>query len=670
MKKLMIVVLGFMFAGSLAMGTALKLDMGLAASGLEPGWERFIDTDSGVTLFDGVKVTVSGASGWRNRTNPDLNGVPNEALWRDFVYSSSNLIITIEGLKPLMKYELSIGAFDIESKTSTPHSADWKVDGVTILSTSFGIPGVPLATLVPSAERNYLMTGMAYSDATGKIVLESSAAADNGGAAYAFVNALVISPIEWAFDPTPADGTLGAALNTTLSWNTGVDPNNPTLPNPQIGMHYLYLTSEPNFVNTTPVSIPAGDPVAATGSYGPLSLDYDGTYIWRVDEGIYVNGVISGAGDPATITGKVWTFETIKSVPVIDTPPASTKVAAGLTAEFTVAFSSLSPAVVTWYKDGAEIVTDSRVTVNTTLSDSTLSIAQADLADEGVYTCTIVNAGGSDESDPVHLAIARLLAHYPFEQNGDDAVGVNDGTAINGMDYAAGIVDVEGQSWAADPNGANYFEVSKDTAYPRAGFGNGLEEFTYAFWVKRDTYGGNGRIFGTFNDATNSAVQLNVTGAGALGCYVRQDGGVFRELNTPADTVSEDQWHHVTFTFDSVRVYCYVDGVARYYIDAFPMSSFTDWQYSMALLARNVRGTVGEYYPGQVDDLRIYNYAMDREAIGQLYYDVTDLLPCINGYPTFDSSGPDGQKDCVVDLYDFADFAANWLNSGLLVPQI
>lgn len=669
MRKMMVAAIGLMFAGSLAMGASpLKLDMGLSASGVEPGWQKFVDTDNGVTLYDGVKVTISGMSGWRNRTNADLNGVLNEPLWRDFVYSSSSMTVTIEGLKPSSLYELSVGSFDIESKTATPHSADWQVNGVTILSTSFGIPGVTLASLVPSADRNYLMSGLVSSDATGTIVLQATPAADNGGGSYAFVNGLVIAQALWAYDPAPADAATGVATATTLTWQTGPDPNNPAQPNPEIGTHYLYLTSgEPNFINVNPVAIPAGSPAGATGSHGPLSLDYDTTYYWRVDEGVDVDGVISGPEDSATITGKVWSFETLKSVPIIVTPPADTKVPAGQTAQFSVEFSSLSPVEVTWYKDGVAVAPDARVTVSTTLTSSTLSVAPADVADEGVYTCGIVNGGGTTATDPVSLAIARLLAHYPFEQNGDDVVGGADGTAAGGMDYAAGIVE----AWAADPNGSNHFEVPAAAAYPRGGYGKGLEEFTYAFWVKRGVYAGNGRIFGTFNDGSHTAVQVNVTGTGTLGCYVRQEGGVARELNTPSSDplLTEDQWHHVAFTFEGTRIRCFVDGVARYYINADPLTDFADWQYSMALAARNVRGAIGERYPGQLDDLRIYNYAMDVEGIGQLYYDVTGEAPCVYGSPAFDTTGPEGVRDCVVDLYDFADFAADWLTSGLLIPQ-
>ncbi len=117
---------------------------------------------------------------------------------------------------------------------------------------------------------------------------------------------------------------------------------------------------------------------------------------------------------------------------------------------------------------------------------------------------------------------------------------------------------------------------------------------------------------------------------------------------------------------------CFVDGVYEYFVDYTefePMVNFADWQYPLTLLARQNRAVVDEFYPGQVDDLRIYNYEMEREAIGKLYYDVTNEPSCVYGSPDLDLSGPEGEPDCVVDLYDFAVFAADWLNSGLYDPQ-
>lgn len=669
MKKKMLAVVWMMLAAGSAFAAPLKLDMGLSSSAVEPGWQQFIETDNGSTLFDGVKVTISGIAGWRYRNSDALSGIPNEQLWRDFVYANSNMVITIEGLKPSIEYELSIGTFDIDSKTNTPRAADWKVGTETILTTSFGIPGVPIATLVPSSTRNYLFSGYAFSDATGKIVMQAYPAPSHNNGAYAFVNGLVIEQSLWAFDPTPDKGAKDQALNTTLEWKTGRDPNDFSMPNPKIRTHYLYISyGDPSFAGVSPISISAGSPVSAIGSYGPLSLNYDDIVYWRVDEGVNVGGVVSGPSDPATIVGRIWSFEVLKSVPILTGSPVSAKVPAGQAAQFTVEFDSISPAMVTWYKNNDPIVPDSRITVDTTDQSSALNINEAQMDDEGAYTCRVLNAGGDFTTDPAYLAISRLLAQYRFEQNCEDSVGDSDGAAVGSMNYAEGIVTLDGQYWAADPNGSTYFLVPASKAYPRAGYGNGLEEFTYSFWVKRGSHVGNGRILGNFNDGTTTAVQINVTGEGALGILVRQENGANREFTTDKDQITEDQWHHVAFTFNSQQVRCYIDGVFRWYVDAYPLPDFADWQYPMAIMARNVRGTVNEPYSGMADDLRIYNYAMDREQVARLYYEVTNIRPCAYGYPALDITGPEGVRDCVVDLYDFAEFAASWLESGLLVP--
>lgn len=44
-----------------------------------------------------------------------------------------------------------------------------------------------------------------------------------------------------------------------------------------------------------------------------------------------------------------------------------------------------------------------------------------------------------------------------------------------------------------------------------------------------------------------------------------------------------------------------------------------------------------------------------------MYYEVTGRSVCILDYaPAYDLSGPAGQEDCVVNLYDLAAFAVQW----------
>ncbi len=645
----------------------VKLDVGTTStSDIEPGWQVFTSTDNGTTVYNGLKFTFTStgsALAYRYRTSTDLNGILNEMLWRDFIFAGSDTDINllIEGLSPNTLYQISIGAFDYDSKTNTPRAADWKVNGETILTTSFGIPGVPIATLLPSAERDYMMSGLAYSDSSGKIELQSARA--GGGTAHAFVNGVIVDQPIWAYDPSPADQSVDVLVDAMLSWKTGPDPNNLSQPNPKIRQHYLYFADDPNLASFTPIVIAAGEPVASTASYDP-TLAMDKTYYWRVDEAVDDGaGGYTAPDDPETIKGKVWTFETVKSLATINTQPASAKSATGGTAVLTVEYSSFSSVSVTWLKDGVAVIPDSRIAVATTAAQSTLTIADVSAADAGGYSCEIANQAGTITSDTAFLATRKLLAHYMFEYDGSDSAGANTAIAVNNMGYTTGIVTADAQIASADPNGNNYFMVPAETAYPRAGFGNGLEECTYAMWVNPGDYTGNGRLFGTFNDGSNTAVQINVTGAGGIGFYIRQEGNVFREFNVTG-VVKKGEWQHLVLSYDGRQQKIYVNGqVQAMSSENNPLTDFADWQYPLVIFARNVRGSINEFYKGQADDFRIYNYALNKEDVARLYYDVTGQRPCIYEVSAFDFTG-----DCVVDLDDFAMFAASWLDSGLFVP--
>lgn len=648
---------------------SLPLQLDFGAGPVQSGFQQFQSTDSGVTLYDGIKVTVSAAAAvsWRYRepsTTPQLNGVPNENLYRDFVYKGStsgyDMTLTIEGLLPNYDYLLTVFSYDYGSNTYY-REAEWLVDSKVVLTTGFGSASIPKEEQIPVTETDYSSSGIVRSDAAGKIVMTSRrGSGDLGNGNYAFVNALIVNVPTMAYSPQPADGATMVPLDTTLSWRTGRDPNAPTQLNSSIGKYYLYFTSDedPNFAEMEPISIPASVPVQETVTYTPTGLDYDEVLHWRVDEGVDLGGgVISGPDDPETIVGFVWSCEMVKSVSVITTQPVFTKINAGETAEFAVQFTSPSPVAATWHKDNQPLTIGGHISVTDTDASSTLTMTHVTTTDIGTYYCVLTNGGGSVQSDTAELSVKRLLAHYEFEQNLQDSAGSNHASVVNGMEYVEGIMG----SYAADPNGGNYGLLTVD-AYPKAGYGNGLEAFTYSFWVKRGIYANSGsRIFGCFNDS-GTGVQVNVSGTGSLGCYIRSEE-LSSSLNTPAESIHEDQWHHVVFTFDGSRIRAFIDGLAKDELDVAPMDTFLAWQYPMVVFARNNRGVIDEFYPGQADDLRIYNYAMTNEQVAQLYYDVTGQPVCLYKLG-FDVSGPEGTPDCAVNLYDFNVFAAEWLGTG------
>ena len=139
-----------------------------------------------------------------------------------------------------------------------------------------------------------------------------------------------LSPIDFlcnvgqsASNPTPVDdatevGTSTGTYTVTvdLGWDAGlaVDPGDPNavIVNPDILKYYLYMSNDQN-ASSDPALYLVDDDINPSGTTGSktVTLDKDGLYLWRVDEGIDMGGgVPSGTADPNTITGYVWSFET------------------------------------------------------------------------------------------------------------------------------------------------------------------------------------------------------------------------------------------------------------------------------------------------------------------------------------------------------------------------
>jgi hypothetical protein len=327
-------------------------------------------------------------------------------------------------------------------------------------------------------------------------------------------------------------------------------------------------------------------------------------------------------------------------------------------------YSSISSASVTWYKDGTPLTAGGDITIETDTDSSTLSIAAADASDEAGYYAVVTNTGGSTTpTKTAYLRLKKRLAWYQFEQNLNDSVGTNHATDKGNVAYVSGKVASGGQTYAADPNGSNYGLLSTE-AYPKTGFGNGLDTFTYGCWVKLAA-GEGGVILGTFNDGTTTGLRFSVNGVeNNISAHVRQEGGQFVQPAT-ASLATDNQWHHIALTYDGSAMKIFVDGSWKTTATG-TLTNFAAWQYPIALLARNSRGTILEGFSGQVDDLQIFNYALTTEQVAQAYLNIEGGWVCNTELPLL---AFDYNNDCHVDIADFAIFAAHWLDSNRIYAQ-
>jgi len=67
------------------------------------------------------------------------------------------------------------------------------------------------------------------------------------------------------------------------------------------------------------------------------------------------------------------------------------------------------------------------------------------------------------------------------------------------------------------------------------------------------------------------------------------------------------------------------------------------------------------FFNGMVDDVRIYKGPMPALMIAQMYTAISGVEICSTSLAG-DLSGPIGMPDCVINIFDLASLASNWLN--------
>ena len=485
-----------------------------------------------------------------------------------------------------------------------------------------------------------------------------------------------------AWNPTPADGQAnygvspdGSTITADLSWNTGIDPNNPDQENPKIKTHYLYKSldqnksSDPNLYHVA--DIPA---VGATGQAAFTGLNYDGLYLWRVDEGIdNGTGVAYPKSDPNNITGKVWSFGTVLSVPVITQQPANVVTSAGTAAEFGVLVNSISPAQYQWFKsdDNANNTLTDDQSVSSLSFDNTLTLTSVQIADEGYYYCKVINEGGPASarySNVAKLAISRLVAHWTMDQ----------------ADYVGGqYLDKSGEGHHADPNGTPSFvtgqlaqgvailRASGEVPYPStdswasAGTWNPSEfsgRMTISFWMK---WAG---VNGTWQGFITKRARSSWDNANVL-WQISSDNGLPhlwfqspRSLIAVNDGLVADQWEHIVATFDGTTGKIYINGQQRA-SGAFQFGDAIDGTVCLGGNSFELGGQ--EWMNGALDDVKFYNDALTELEVAKMFVtDAPDKTACLQSLKP--SAQYDLNGDCIVDIEDFAIFVGTWLECGIV----
>ena len=198
----------------------------------------------------------------------------------------------------------------------------------------------------------------------------------------------------------------------------------------------------------------------------------------------------------------------------------------------------------------------------------------------------------------------NLIAHYPFNGNGNDSSS----NGFNGQNYGGKFVpDRFGNpNSAIEFNGASsYFDSQSNFDY---------QERTVSVWIKP-----------FFSNATEIKTALTLDNSNNLygQIIIRCDGGYWQfraggETNRYYSPAISNKWYHIVLVRTSTKTYYYVDGQrigSSISGNTFSGSS-SSYPYLLCGIGRRLNE---QYFHGAVDDLKIFNGALDSSSIKALY---------------------------------------------------
>ncbi|HVR76442.1 MAG TPA: LamG-like jellyroll fold domain-containing protein [Planctomycetota bacterium] len=209
-----------------------------------------------------------------------------------------------------------------------------------------------------------------------------------------------------------------------------------------------------------------------------------------------------------------------------------------------------------------------------------------------------------------------LISHWSFDGDLLDPISGNDGTFV-GKDappFRPGYDCTEDGALQFD-GAVDYVVVAQTQDLPISR----KEAFSVAMWVKGPPQGDR-RVFSESSTAA-SAQLFNIgtdnTGAtGAVDIFIRNDANAALVNHVHSTGIAfDDTWHHIAYTDDNGTAKLYIDGV----LDP------ANFNYVRGTLTLNtttiggiLRATSCCWFKGRIDDVRLYNYALEEDEVTEI----------------------------------------------------
>ena len=337
------------------------------------------------------------------------------------------------------------------------------------------------------------------------------------------------------------------------------------------------------------------------------------------DSGNYALVVTNAYG---AVTSSVTALTVQAGPPIVVASPQSATRYAGRTASFSVQAGGSAPLSYQWLFNGANL--PGQTATNLTLSNLLLSQA-------GNYSCRVTNAQGAVTSAVAMLTIlAPPTNPYPVAVLADSPIAywrLGETSGSTAFDYVGGINGYYtnatlGQAGYAftDTNKAVRFGpaspslVGGITGIDFATNSSGVTSFTLEAWVKAGPQSTDSSIITKGTGAGGEQFNLDFGAGGNIRFFIRNAGGTAQLVNS---TVTPDgTWKHIVAVCDGAvgTLLLYIDGS---FIAQTPVSGGIKTANQPMTIGARQSGT-GPFdfqLDGTVDDVAVYNYALDSGKI-------------------------------------------------------
>ena len=275
-----------------------------------------------------------------------------------------------------------------------------------------------------------------------------------------------------------------------------------------------------------------------------------------------------------------------------------------------------SQATATLAFDGTDF--DADATLSLTVSAGALAHSDTDLS--ATLPVTAVDEPPPPPPPPA-VSIPAPAAYWKFDGDADDSAGSSNGSARNGASFTT-AASVGSHALVLDGNDDHVDLASHASGFP---LGNAARSVTG--WFRADagnqrqtflTYGPNveGKRFSIAADRTQAVVAVSGHAWGVNNLSLAEG------------------WHHIAVTFAGDRsdeFSIYLDGVLQSASTLGGVARQVDTRTGPAAIGRNVSGAA--HYGGEIDDVRLYDYALSVEQVQAIVGRKEGAQPAAAAFP-------------------------------------